>query len=179
MKPFSALMSAAALLTVGLPSPVAAALPTPPQAAASQEAQAYLFHAGAGDVFEITSSMLAVLKSQKPEVRAFATKLIEHHTMTTNQTLTAAKTGGVMPPPPELSTMQKDMIAQLHAAEPGAAFDRLYMQQQVPAHQMALQVNSGYAQGGDNSTLRQNAAAAVPIIQQHLAEAQQLLGRFR
>ena len=65
------------------------------------------------------------------------------------------------------------------AAAPGAAFDRLYAQQQVPAHQLALQINSGYAQGGDNPSVRQNATAAVPIIQQHLAEAQQLLGRVR
>jgi len=175
----AALMSAVVLLATGISTGVGAALPTPPQATAPREAQSYLFHAGAGDVFEITSSMLAIEKSKNPDVRAFATKLIEHHTMTTNLTLAAAKQGGVMPPPPELSPMQKNMIGQLHAAAPGAAFDRLYLQQQVPAHQMALQVNSGYAQVGDNPVLQQNAAAAVPIIQEHLAQAQQLSGHVR
>ena len=161
-------------LTTAVAFPAAATLPTPPQSAATQQADAYLFHAGAGDVFEITSSMMAIQKSQNPQVRAFATMLIGHHTQTTNQTLATAKAAGVMPPPPELSPMQKSMIGQLHAASP-AAFDRVYLQQQVPAHQMALQINSGYARSGDTPALRQNASTAVPIIQQHLAEAQQLL----
>lgn len=139
---------------------------------------AYLFHAGAGDVFEITSSMVAIQKSQNPQVRAFASMLIDHHTQTTNQTLATAKGAGVMPPPPELSPMQKDMIGQLMAAN-GAAFDRLYLQQQVPAHQQALSINGGYARSGDVPALRQNAQSAVPIIQSHLAQAQQLLGQTR
>lgn len=179
MTPIRTLLSAAALTASVLAVPAAASLPTPPQAAATREAQAYLFHAGAGDVFEITSSMLAIQKSQNPNVRAFATMLIDHHTRTTNQSLAAARQGGVMPPPPELSPMQKDMIGQLHGAAPGAAFDRLYLQQQVPAHQQALQINAGYAQGGDNPVLRQNAASAVPIIQSHLEQAAQLLGPAR
>jgi putative membrane protein len=173
------LLGAATLLAAGLAVPAAATLPTPPQAAATREAQAYLFHAGAGDVFEITSSTLAILKSQNPQVRAFATTLIDHHTQTTNQTLAAARAGGAMPPPPELSPMQKQMIGQLHAAAPGAAFDRLYLQQQVPAHEQALQINSGYAQGGDNPSLRANAQAAVPIVTAHLEQARQLNGPAR
>lgn len=172
------LLSAAAIFGAALTAPALATLPTPPQSAATRQADAYLFHAGAGDVFEITSSMMAVQKSQNPQVRAFATMLIDHHTQMTNQTLIAAKTGGVMPPPPELSPMQKSMIGQLHTAT-GVAFDRLYVQQQVPAHQMALQINQGYSRSGDNPALRQNAASAVPIVQAHLAQAQQLARNVR
>ena len=167
-----------AILLAGASLPAVAALPTPPQAAATQQAQAYLFHAGAGDVFEITSSMVAIQKSQNPQVRAFATMLIDHHTQTTNQSLAVAKGAGVMPPSPELSAMQKSMIGQLMAAS-GASFDRLYLQQQVPAHQQALSINGGYARSGDVAALRQNAQGAVPVIQAHLAQAQQLLAAAR
>ena len=163
----------AAIVSATAAAPVLATLPTPPQAAATRDAQAYLFHGGAGDVFEITSSMLAIQKSQNPQVRGFATMLIEHHTQTTNQTLAVAKSAGIMPPPPEMSPAQKGMIGQLHAAAPGA-FDRLYVQQQVPAHQQALSLQSGYARSGDNPALRQNAQSAVPIIQSHLQQAEQL-----
>ena len=83
-----------------------------------------------------------------------------------------------MPPPPELSPMQKSMIGQLHSASP-ATFDRLYAQQQVPSHQQSLQINSGYAQGGDNPALRANEQGAVPIIQSHLTQAEQLLASVR
>jgi len=158
--------------------PVAATLPTPPQGAATREAQAYLFHSGAGDVFEITSSMILLQKSQNPQVRAFATGLIGDHTMLNNTALSTAKAAGVMPPPPELSAMQKGMIGQLMNASP-ATVDRVYLQQQVPAHQQALAINSGYSRSGDVPQLRTAATGAVPHIQQHLTDAQQLLRSVR
>lgn len=167
-----------ALLLAGVSVPAAAILPTPPKAAGTQQAQPYLFYAGAGDVFEITSSMVALQKSQNPQVRALASMLIYHHTQTTNQALMMAKSAGVMAPPSELSPMQKDMIGQLMAAN-GTSFDRLYLQQQVSAHRQALALNVGYARSGDNPTLRQNAQGAVPIIQSHLTRSQQLLSQNR
>lgn len=107
-------------------------LPTPPQATAGQNSYAYLFHAGAGDVFEISASMMAIQHSQKPGVRAFATMPIADYTDLSNTTLTTAKSASAMPPPPVLSTAQMGMITQLTNA--GAAFDRVYLQQQVSAH---------------------------------------------
>lgn len=164
---------ALALLT-SAGSPALAALPTPPQAAAAREAQAYLFHGGAGDVFEISTSMMIIQQSQNPQVRAFASMLIADHSMLSNTALATAKSAGIVPPPPELSLGQKAMITQLRRAPPGM-MDRVFLQQQVAAHQQALALNSGYAGSGDNPALRQAAAAAVPKIQQHLGEAQQLL----
>ena len=159
-------------------SPAAATLPTPPMAAATQEAQPFLFYAGAGDVFEITSSMILLNKSTNPQVRAYASMLIDHHTRTTNLALANAKAAGVMAPPPEMSAMQKGMIGALHAAAP-AAIDRLYLQQQVPAHQQALSLMNGYARSGDVPALRQTAQGAVPIVQGHLTQAQSLLRSVR
>ena len=174
------LMSACAgpFLLAGAAVPALATLPTPPQSAAPRDAQAYLFHGGAGDIFEITSSMIMLQKSQNPQVRAYGTMLIGDHTMLTNTALSTATGAGIMPPPPELSAMQKGMITQLINATP-ATVDRVYLQQQVPAHQMALQMNQGYSRNGDNQALRGAASAAVPKIQQHLAQAQQLLRSVR
>lgn len=169
----------AALTAVGLAqSPASATLPTPPAAAAPREAQAFLFNAGAGDIFEITTSMMAIQHSQNPQVRAFARMLIADHTNLTNTTLATAKAAGVMPPPPELSPMQKGMITQLMAATP-ATFDRTYLSQQVPAHQMALQMMQGYASSGDVPQLRQAATSAVPVVTGHLQRVQQLLASTR
>lgn len=90
----------AVLLAGAVAAPVAASLPTPAPAAASTDSMAYLHHAGSGDVFEITTSMLALQKSQNSQLRDFATMLIDHHTQLTNAALVAAKAGAVMPPPP-------------------------------------------------------------------------------
>jgi putative membrane protein len=137
-----------------------------------------MFHGGAGDVFEITSSMILLNKSSNPQVREYASMLIDHHTRTTNLALANAKAAGIMPPPPEMSAMQKSMIGQLHVASP-AAIDRLYLQQQVPAHQQALALQSGYARSGDAPSLRQAAQGAVPIVQSHLDQARGMLRTVR
>jgi putative membrane protein len=133
---------------------------------------AYVQMAAASDLFEIQSSQLAVSRAQNPEVRAFAQTLIEHHTMTTQQ-LTAAATAAGTPPSPALMPMQAEMIAQLQGAN-GADFDRMYMRQQVPAHEMALALHQNYASKGDTTSLRTVAAAAVPIVRQHLDRARAL-----
>ncbi|HYW15162.1 MAG TPA: DUF4142 domain-containing protein [Allosphingosinicella sp.] len=130
---------------------------------------AYVQMAAASDLFEIQSSQLAVSRAQNPEVRAFAQMLIEHHTATTRQ-LTAAASAVGTPSRPMLMPMQADMIARLQGAN-GAAFDRLYMRQQVPAHQMALALHQNYARNGDTPSLQAVAASAVPIVRQHLERA--------
>ena len=163
-------------LTILSAAPAAAELPVPAEAAATQNAQAYLFHGGAGDAFEITSSMIALKNSQNADVRAFATMLIADHTKLTNTTLASAKAAGLMPPPPILTRQQMDGIKQLTAA--AANFDRFYLQQQMAAHQKALALHQGYAANGDTRPLRQNAATAAPIIQSHLQRVQQLMSRL-
>jgi putative membrane protein len=171
MKWTMALMGAAAMLAVG--APAAAELPMPPMAAAPQQATAYLFYGGAGDVYEVTSSIMAVQHAMSPDVRAFATMMIADHAQTTNATLAAAKAAGVPAPPPVLSPAQMGMITQLGSA--GANFDRVWLQQQMMAHQQALALQRGYAANGDTPALRQAAAAAVPVIEGHLARVKQLM----
>ena len=133
---------------------------------------AYVQMAAASDLFEIQSSQLALSRTQNPEVRSFAQMLIDHHTATTEQ-LTAAATAAGTPPSPALMPMQAEMIEQLQGAN-GAEFDRVYLRQQVPAHEMALALHSNYATNGDTPSLRTVAAASVPIVRQHLERARAL-----
>lgn len=133
---------------------------------------AYVEMAAASDLYEIQSSQLATSRAQSAEVRAFAQMLIEHHMMTTQQ-LTAAATAAGTPPSPRLMPMQAEMISQLQGAN-GAEFDRIYLRQQVQAHEMALALHQNYARNGDTPSLRTVASAAVPIIRQHLDRARAL-----
>jgi putative membrane protein len=155
-----------------------AKLPEPPMSAAPRQAQPFLFHAGASDVFEITTSMIALQRSQNPAVRAYASMLIDHHTRMTSTALANAKAAGIAPPPPILDARRRALITQL-LAQQGSDFDRTYLTQQVPAHQEALALMTGYASGGDVPTLRQTAAGAVPTVQAHLTQAQALLASAR
>lgn len=138
----------------------------------------YVRMAAASDMFEIESSRMAVSMSQNANVRQFAQMLITHHTQTSQQLMAAARASGMSPPPPMLMPMQQRMLDQLRRAN-GRAFDRVYMTQQVPAHEMALALHSNYARSGDTPALRGTASAAVPIVQQHLTEARRMRGMMR
>lgn len=141
------------------------------------QANAYLRMAGESDLFEITSSQIALQRTQNPELRAFATRLIDHHTMTTNATLAAAKAGRVPPPPAVLGPQKRAMIDQLNS-QTGMNFDRLFIQQQIPAHEQALALHTNYARSGDVATLRGSASAAIPFVTNHLNEARAMQARM-
>lgn len=142
-------------------------------AATPTTAMPFVAKAGASDLFEIQSSQLAVQKSQDPNVRKFAQMLIDHHTKTTQDVTAAAQAAGMTPPPPMLEPMQQQMIATLQPLS-GTAFDREYMSQQVPAHEMALALHTNYAANGDTPSLKKAASKAKPIVSQHLAQARSM-----
>ena len=126
--------------------------------------------AAVSDTFEIQSSQTALQVSRNPEVRAFAQMMIDHHTMTSNELMAAARAAGMAPPPPMLDSRKQAMMAQLQST-PAARFDSTYMSMQMTAHQEALALHSAYAARGDVQPLRAVAARAVPIVRQHLDRA--------
>jgi putative membrane protein len=134
----------------------------------------YMMMAASSDMFEIQSSQLALQASQNQAVRNYANMMIAHHQATTQNLMTAAQSARVTPPTPMLMPMHQQMLDQLRAAGTGAAFDAAYKQAQVMSHQEALNLHTNYAQSGDLPAFRQVAASAVPIVQQHLQQAQVL-----
>lgn len=136
---------------------------------------AYVGMAAAGDMYEIQSSQLARTRARGQAVKDFAQMMIDHHRQTTAQLNAAARAAGVVPPMPALLPMQARMMNDLEAA-PEADFDRLYLAQQVEAHEAALALHAHYARSGDAPALKAAAAAAVAIVQQHLDRARQLSG---
>lgn len=164
-----ALALAGAALPAGAQTP-----PPPPPAAAKMQAKPYVTAAAKSDMYEIESSKLALQKSQNPAVKRFAQMMIDHHQKTTAATMAAARKAGMTPPPPPpMDPRTTASMNELKSAS-GANFDRMYLGQQVPAHQAALDLHKSYAANGDQAALRASAKAAVPIVQQHLTAAQAL-----
>ena len=152
--------------------------PPPPPPEAKTAAMPYVEAAGMSDLYEINSSQVALQKTQNPAVRRYADMLVKHHQKTTAATMAAAKKAGMNPPPPMLDAGATASIAELQGAS-GADFDRLYLGQQIPAHQAALDLHKSYAAGGDQPALRATAKKAVPIVQQHLTAAEKLQGGMK
>lgn len=131
-----------------------------------EAAPAYVAMAASSDMYEITSSQIALQRARDPRHRSFAQMMIQHHTGTTAQLTAAARSAGLNPPPAMLP-MHAALIRQLQAS---SNVDATYHQQQVLAHQQALALHSNYASRGDQPALRSVAAAATPIVQSHLTQ---------
>jgi putative membrane protein len=177
-------------LTVTMLSGVALAFATPSFAQAQMSptdvgaspmtgtsATDYVKLAADGDMYEIQSSKLALTKSKRADVKGFAKQMIADHTKTT-QSLKAALVNQdrkIAPPPMMLSSANQSKIDLLRKA-PKGTFDQLYLQQQLQAHQMAWSLHDGYATDGQDPQLKQVAATAVPIIEQHLSMVKGMAG---
>ncbi len=168
----SKFLSVALALGFAAAPAVAQTPPPPPPAAAKAQAAAYVKAAGMSDLYEITSSKLALQKSRNEDVRRFAQMMIDHHTQTTAATVRAAQQDGLTPTPPKLGGAEASIGELRRASADG--FDRLYIGQQLPAHQAALDLHQSFAANGDRPALKASAQAAVPIVQQHIQMLQQM-----
>jgi len=163
----------ALVMAAGAAPVMAQTPPPPPPPEAMTQAMPYVMAAGMSDLYEINSSQIAMQKSQNPKIRQFASMLIKDHTKTTAATMKAAKRAGLNPPPPMLDAGTTASITELQNAS-AADFDRLYIGQQIPAHQAAFSLHSHYANAGDQAALRTTARAAVAPVQHHLDAAQKM-----
>lgn len=141
--------------------------PPPPPPEAKMQAMPYVMASGMSDLYEINSSQIAQQKAQSPAVKRFAAMMIAQHQKTTAKTMAAAKKAGLNPTPPMLDAGATASINELQAAAPGD-FDRIYLAQQLPAHQAALDLQRSYAANGDQAVLRANAKATAPIVKRHV-----------
>jgi len=154
MRTKAALAAATAFMLAGA---VQAAPPTP----------VYVAKAGASDLYEKTSSQIVLGSTRNPEVRRFASMMVNDHSKSTAMVKSAALRSSVRPRAPMLEPMQRRMVADLRRAQ-GRDRDRLYLQQQRQAHQMALDLQQDYASTGSAPALRRAAGNIVPVVQHHI-----------
>lgn len=147
---------------------------TAPAAVMPSTPQEFADLAAASDQFEIESGTIAQEKAQAGPVKEFAAMLVKDHTKSTADLKAAAgQADPAITPAPVLDAEQTANLAALRAAS-GADFDRLYIQQQIPAHEKALALLQGYSASGDAVPLRDFASKVAPVVQQHLEHARSL-----
>jgi putative membrane protein len=130
----------------------------------------YVSQAAASDMFEIQAGRVAQGKAKNKEIRAFAATMVKDH----GKSLAVLKAAldnaqrKLAPPSDQLPTDKQAMLDQLNHTPAGAAFDNLYLTQQLQAHQQAWALQKGYATDGDDAALRNVAAGVVPVVEKHL-----------
>lgn len=148
------------------------------QAGATQQAQLseqdaqFLQLAILSDLAEIATSQLAVERAGNDEVRAFAERMIQDHTMT-SQVLTPLATQLGVQVPAELDPAHQEMAQQLSQLE-GEAFDQLYMGAQVIDHQNAVNLYTQQSTAGQHPDLVAFATQTLPALEEHLTHATDL-----
>ena len=142
--------------------------------ATAANGQDYVTMAAASDMYEIESSKLAAEKAENADIKAFAQMLLTDHQKSTADLKTAAaEAQPAIMVTPALNAEQQANMEALRGAS-GAEFDRLFISQQIPAHEKALALVQGYAASGEVESLKQHAANVAGPIEQHLNRAREL-----
>ncbi|HEY1561380.1 MAG TPA: DUF4142 domain-containing protein [Caulobacteraceae bacterium] len=153
-----------------------AVVPAWAQPMPSSTTQAFVRAAAQSDDFERQEGRLAAIRGSTAHVRAFGRMMVADHARTTLVLKAALRRARLqIPLPPQLSPNEASKLATLRRLH-GKQFDAAYIDQQIIAHQGALNLLQAYAAGGDNPVLRKTAGDTVPLIQRHLAAAQQIRG---
>lgn len=167
-------LAACAMQQAAPPPPVAAApppVPAPTVAAPAFSDQDFVSRAVAGTALEVETGRLARTQAASPSVRAFGRQIAYEHARFHNQVLAVAQREGLVP------NAARPDVGPL-AALAGPEFDQQYMANQVNTLQQAITLFESEVQSGQNPSLRNLAARALPALHRDLARAQAIAARM-
>jgi len=125
---------------------------------------------------EIDTGKLAVSKAKSEPVKQFAQKMVDEHSkmMQEGQQLAAAK-GMQMPTSPGVKHEFSKKRLEMGSSD---NFDKAYMEQMVADHKQTLDLLK-QAQNSGDASLKAFAGKAIPHVEQHLQEAEQLAAQTK
>jgi putative membrane protein len=135
------------------------------------------------NVADSASGAYAFKKATSPDVKAFAKMMMGEHHALRLQGQQLAKRLNVTPAPPAddpLKPAAQNEMSALQAAPKGAQFDRTYIEQEIGAHKLVLDVAGKGHDAAQNEELKKLIEQAKPVIEKHLNRAEQIqkkLGR--
>jgi putative membrane protein len=148
-------------------------------APASPSASDFVTAVSQTDEYERQAGRIAQNSGLTAGVRSFATMMVNDHGKTSEALKAAAEQAGLSPARAHISNDQVQMLNSLNYNIGTPMFDGVYMGQQVRVHEKALALVQAYAANGDNPALRTAATNLAPVVQQHLAMAQEVKAGLR
>jgi putative membrane protein len=166
------------------PQPTAAPQAKTPQAATSGHVagaagesmigpsdQQFLNKAAQSGMMEVQLGQMAQEKASSEEVKSYARKLAEEHQKANEQLKKIAEQRGVSLPS-DMGPHQQHMAKLQNLS--GAEFDKAFMKMQVQHHKKDIKEFQKQADRGMDTSLKDFATAQIPVLQQHLQQAEQL-----
>jgi len=162
-------MKQIARLGLGLAITLASAGAHAQTEAADATSKAFIKTAIQGNNAEIGLGKLALNKGQSNAVKQFGQTVVTDHQKANEEAKTAANAVGVKPPDATLVTIGTLLKLQ---AQSGNAFDRSFIEAMVSDHRK--DIKEYQEQSGKNDAVGQYAKRALPTLQKHLQEAEQI-----
>ncbi|HDS1695056.1 MAG: DUF4142 domain-containing protein [Pseudomonas alloputida] len=122
-------------------------------------------------IAEVVTGKLAQEKSQNAEIKTFAQQMVTDHTQA-NQKLgdIARKLDISVPDEAAMTDKIKKMILEWR----DESFDKSYLNNQVDAHEKAVELFKKEAASSDKAELKAFASETLPKLEQHLEQAKAL-----
>ena len=127
------------------------------------------------DMYELQSAEIAATKSSTAGIDELAGMIRTDHTASSNRLKAIAPTEAAGTAiPTTLDERRQGMIDNLNQAAP-ADFDRVYLTQQVAAHNEALTLLNGFKDHSETPGLAALATEIIPKVTMHRDHAQRML----
>jgi putative membrane protein len=132
----------------------------------------FIKEAATSDMLEIEAAKVAQQKGNADE-KKFAEQMITDHTKTSSELKGMVPADMTSAIPASLDDSSQKKLDKLRNAEP-KDFAGDYDPMQVSAHKDAVSLFERYAQGGENTKLKDWAGKTLPALQHHLQMAEQM-----
>ena len=132
--------------------------------------------AAMGGKHEVELGRLAADRASDSDVKAFANRMIQDHSRAGDELMQTTSRLGIKAADEDEAPF-KEMVDRLSKLK-GAEFDRAYMSDMVEDHMKDLSEIESYAKGDNNPELKAWAAKIVPIVREHLQQAQSVAAKI-
>ena len=170
----SAGASANAMAPAGASAASAGAVGTPAPAMSDANIVAMLETANTG---EVDQGKLAESKATSQQVKDFGRMLVQDHTKLLKSVQDLAKKDSIQPNAPANDSLKdkgQALMDSLKTAKKGAAWDKMFVDQEAQEHQNVINTLRGLSTTAQNQDLKNAIQSALPVLQKHLQQAQQL-----
>ncbi|MBV8205768.1 MAG: DUF4142 domain-containing protein [Acidobacteria bacterium] len=140
--------------------------------AVSSAEQEFVTKAAQGDRAEVELAKLALQKSNNPDVKEFAQRMVDDHTKNQQQADTLASQLSITAPS-SASPQQQQEKSRLEGLS-GDQFDRTYARLMLQDHRKDVNEFKQEQHTAKNPNIKQFVDETLPVLEQHLQMAQQL-----
>lgn len=135
----------------------------------------FLQRAAASGMMEVGMAKLVSGRTDNEAIQQLADQMITDHNEANSEIVRLAESKSV-DIPHMLSDRQKEVYDRFSGMDKGQAFEAAYLQNQIRAHQRAINLFATKAENAKDADIKAFARKTEPILRRHLERIQQLAG---